>query len=125
MKAKQNIAETTRNLDGLRDRMKTEVTTNLQTERANLRDTLLRQETEQKLLLEFLSDDAGRLSDDPERVSYTISREAEGGRQEIHGDPASVLQPGDVVTIKPLDAARSVDQVASTNAIQNLPAAAR
>ena len=125
MKARQNIADTTRNLDGLKDRQQTEVTTMLQTERAALRDAMLRRDAQQKLLLKSLSDDAGRLSENPEDVTYSISRMVGDKRTEMAAEPTTGMMPGDVLTIKPRDARKSANQIASSSPAVDQAAASR
>src|SRR5690606_8169820 len=55
MRARQAITEATRNLDGLRDKQRTEIAGELQQERANLEQLTLKRETAQKVLLEILA----------------------------------------------------------------------
>ena len=55
MRAKQNISEASRNLEGLYDRQRTEVNIELQTEQANLDQMLLKREVAQKQMLKILS----------------------------------------------------------------------
>ncbi len=49
MRARQGITEATRNLDGLRDKMKTDVASELQTEQASLDESRLKRDTSQRL----------------------------------------------------------------------------
>ncbi len=55
MRARQGVAEATRNLDGLRDRRRTEIASDLQTEQSSLEQAMLKREVAQKLLLDLLA----------------------------------------------------------------------
>ena len=98
MRARQSIAEATRNLDGLGDKQQTEVTSQLQAEQALLDQLKLKRETTQKMLLDALS--AGTGSQPGEApLSFTVTRQVDGVTKEITAAEATVLQPGDVVRV--------------------------
>ncbi|WP_372353074.1 polysaccharide biosynthesis/export family protein [Pararhizobium sp. BT-229] len=100
MRARQNIAETTRNLDGLYDKQRTEVASELQSEQANLDQQKLKRDTTQKLLLEALSGDTGSdVSAGAMTLAFTVTRQSGGAAREILASDSTVLQPGDVVKV--------------------------
>lgn len=98
MRARQGVAEATRSLDGLHDRRKTEIASELQQQRASLEQMLLKRETSQKLLLELLAK-KGPALDEPQ-VSMTIVRLENGQSVEIEAEESTPLMPGDVVKVK-------------------------
>lgn len=100
MRAKQNISEASRNLEGLYDRQRTEVNIELQTEQANLDQLLLKREVAQKQMLKILSKQ-DRTSDmgDPTMLVFSIDRLVDGQAQEIAASSDTVLQPGDVLRV--------------------------
>ena len=99
MRARQAITEATRNLDGLRDKQRTEIAGELQQERANLEQLTLKRETAQKVLLEILAS-SPRAADAEERpLVYAITRNTEGRVEEITARETTALAPGDVVKV--------------------------
>jgi len=99
MRARQAITEATRNLDGLRDKQRTEIAGELQQERANLEQLTLKRETAQKVLLEILAS-SPRAADAEERpLVYAITRNTEGRVEEISARETTALAPGDVVKV--------------------------
>jgi hypothetical protein len=101
MRARQGIAEATRNLEGLRDRHDTEVAGELQEQRAKLDDLVLKEEVARKMLFETLGsaanpEDLGR----DQSISFSIVRREGGEPQEIPALESTALLPGDVVKIK-------------------------
>nr|WP_298103256.1 polysaccharide biosynthesis/export family protein [uncultured Shinella sp.] len=100
MRAKQNISEASRNLEGLYDRQRTEVNIELQTEQANLDQMLLKREVAQNQMLRILSK-PDSLSDtgDPTTLVFSIDRLVDGKAQEIAASSDTVLQPGDVLRV--------------------------
>lgn len=120
MRARQNIAETTRNLDGISDKQRTEVASELQAEQASLDQQKVKRETTQKLLLEALSGDATTQGEAAAiKLSFSVTRQEGGVIRDFAASDSTVLQPGDVVRVarvvspKPVDAtARPADQQA-------------
>ncbi|MBI1619248.1 polysaccharide biosynthesis/export family protein [Aquamicrobium zhengzhouense] len=98
MRARQGVAEATRDLDGLEDRRKTEIAGELQKDQSSLEQTLLRRETAQKLLLELLAKKAPSRNDDA--VSFAVIRIEGGQAIEIDAKESTLLKPGDVVKVK-------------------------
>ncbi len=112
MRARQNIAETTRNLDGLYDKQRTEVAVEFQSEQASLDEQKLKQETTQKLLLQALSGDpASQAGAGAVMLAFSITRQDGISVTEIAASDSTVLLPGDVVRVlrkappAPVDAA--------------------
>jgi polysaccharide export outer membrane protein len=99
MRARQNITETTRNLEGLEDKQRTEVAGALQQEQANLQKLLLNQEVSQKLLLETLAS-AAPSAKSSEAVDFMITRYMDGRTSEIATTESTPLMPGDVITVR-------------------------
>lgn len=98
MRARQNIAETTRNLDGLYDKQRTEVASELQSEQAGLDQLKLKRETVQKLLLQALSRDTPSEAA-TETLAYTVTRRTDGSAREAPASDTTILHPGDVVRV--------------------------
>jgi protein involved in polysaccharide export with SLBB domain len=100
MRARQNIAETTRNLDGLYDKQGTQVAFDLQSEQASLDQQKLKRETTQKLLLQALSGDAASQTEaDVMTLAFSVTRQEGTAVREIPARGSTVLQPGDVVRV--------------------------
>jgi len=100
MRARQNIAETTRSLDGLYDKQRTEVAVELQAEQASLDQQKLKRETTQKLLLEALSGDTGSQDDaSGATLAFSVTRREGASIRDIPASDSTVLQPGDVVRV--------------------------
>ena len=100
MRARQNIAETTRSLDGLYDKQRTEVAVELQLEQASLDQQNLKRDTTQKLLLEALSGDAGSPAEaGGATLAFSVTRQEGQSIREIPALDSTVLQPGDVVRV--------------------------
>lgn len=99
MRARQNITEATRNLEGLQDRRQTEVASELQAEQANLEQLLLKQDVSQKLLLDALSSGDALVGQAAPRLSYTVTRAADGQMHDMPAADTTLLQPGDVVRV--------------------------
>jgi len=115
MRARQAIAEATRNADGLLDRQKTEVATALQDEQAKLATLKLKREASQKILLEALAARSGGTKGD---LSFTITRRLDGEPTEISASETTPLQPGDAVTVASSVApAAAVDSKTKTTAL--------
>lgn len=100
MRARQNIAETTRSLDGLYDKQRTEVAFELQSEQASLDQQNLKRETTQKLLFETLSGDVASQADAGAAIlAFSVTRQKGVSVSEIPASESTVLQPGDVVRV--------------------------
>ncbi|MBW9065780.1 polysaccharide biosynthesis/export family protein [Rhizobium herbae] len=100
MRARQNIAEATRNLEGLYDKQQTEVATELQSAQAALDQLQLKRDTTQKLLLNALS--SGMASGTPggdRTLAFTVTRRTGETVDEIAASDSTFLQPGDVVRV--------------------------
>jgi protein involved in polysaccharide export with SLBB domain len=98
MRARQNIAEATRNLDGLSDKQRTEVASQLQAEQATLDQLKLKRDTTQTMLLNALSA-GGDSQAGEEPLAFTVTRQVDGIAKEIAAEETTVLQPGDVVRV--------------------------
>lgn len=98
MRARQNIAETTRNLEGLYDKQQSEVATDLQSEQAALDQLALKRDTTQKLLLNALSEGMGS-GGGGVTLAFTVTRRSGDTVSEIPASESTFLQPGDVVRV--------------------------
>ena len=100
MRARQNIAEATRNLEALHDKQQTEVALQMQVEQANLDQLRLKRDVSQKLLLELLaSGNRSALSGKRGPVTFTIARVENGIEKTIQADESTALMAGDVVKV--------------------------
>ena len=100
MRARQNIAEATRNIEALHDKQKTEVALQMQTEQANLDQLRLNRDISQKLLLDLLaSGNRSELSGRGGAVTFTIARMENGIEKTIPADESTGLMAGDVVKV--------------------------
>jgi len=97
MRARQNVAEATRNLDGLHDSRRTAVASELQREQGSLEQTVLKREVTQRLLLDLLSAPSAGL--DEETLTFTIVRKEAGETNEMTALESTPLLPGDVVRV--------------------------
>lgn len=115
MRAKQNISEASRNLEGLYDRQRTEVNIELQTEQANLDQMLVKREAAQNQMLRILAKQ-DKVSDtgDPTVLVFSLDRLVDGRTREIAASNDTVLQPGDVLRVT-----RSPSTTASETLAQN------
>ncbi|MDM9646282.1 polysaccharide biosynthesis/export family protein [Rhizobium sp. S163] len=116
MRARQSISQTTRDLQALYDERKTEVASDLQSERAALVQLKLKRETSQKLVLDSLSSLGGAVKQDEKPVlGFVIVRRENGTINEISASETSALMPGDVVKVtRPsLQAVKPVEQVSA------------
>ena len=98
MRARQAISEATRNLEGLHDQRQTEVATELQNTQANLKDLMLRADTDQKLLLEALAG-GGSSKEAAGLVSLAVVRKDGSAVDEMPAEETTILLPGDVVKV--------------------------
>ncbi|MBD0415650.1 polysaccharide biosynthesis/export family protein [Oryzicola mucosus] len=100
MRARQNISEATRNLEGLRDRQQTEIAAQMQAEQANLEKLNLNREVTQKLLLDLLASSRKTAANDEEaQTTYTITRPQGPAQSVFDASDSTVLLPGDVVKV--------------------------
>ncbi|WEX74990.1 polysaccharide biosynthesis/export family protein [Sinorhizobium numidicum] len=101
MRARQNISETTRNLEGLIDKHQSDIATELQAEQATLEQLKLQRATKEKLLIDTLSAAEGSVQRDEEdgSVTFIITRRGGGKIIELPASQATALMPGDVVRI--------------------------
>ncbi|MFK0331777.1 SLBB domain-containing protein [Rhizobium sp. NPDC090275] len=116
MRARQNISQTTRDLQALYDERKTEVASDLQAERATLVQLKLKRETSQKLVLDRLQSLGGALKQDEKPVlTFVIVRRENGTINEISASETMALLPGDVVKVTrpPIEAVKPVEQVSA------------
>jgi len=97
MRARQGIAEATRNLDGLLDSRNTEVASELQGEQSRLEQALLKREVSQKLLLETLS--SGTSGIEPPSESFAVIRRDGAETRETPAVQSTLLRPGDVIRV--------------------------
>ncbi|YCI04629.1 polysaccharide biosynthesis/export family protein [Ensifer sp. D2-11] len=100
MRARQNISEATRNLEGLNDTHKSEVAAALQSEQEKVDQLKLKRETTERLLLEILEakTSGGPTAEGPS-LTYSITRRANGKATEFQASEATDLRPGDVVRV--------------------------
>jgi polysaccharide export outer membrane protein len=96
MRARQSVAEATRNLDGLHDSRQTEIASDMQREQSALEQVLLKRDMTQKLLLDLLSASAKSISDES-RLTLRILRQEDGRAVELPAVESTPLRPGDVV----------------------------
>jgi polysaccharide export outer membrane protein len=100
MRARQGIAEATRNLDGVRDRHRTQIADELQAEQAELAQNRLKRDVAQSLLLNLLAVKPGAKKDDNRKVaSFTITRVVKGRSVTLAAADYEPLQPGDVLSV--------------------------
>ncbi|MFA6153308.1 polysaccharide biosynthesis/export family protein [Mesorhizobium sp.] len=101
MRARQNITESTRNLEGLHDKQQTEVAAQMQNEQANLDQLKLTRDISQKLLLDLLAKkNRLALSGTPGGAEMTIKRHDGGVETVTAASESTLLGPGDVVEVK-------------------------
>lgn len=98
MRARQNLAETNRNLDGLHDRQETEVASALQAEKAAIEQLKIKRDLTQTLLLNTLSEDGVSGQNDVAPI-FTLVRRDHGDVVEIAATSATLLHPGDVLRV--------------------------
>ncbi len=100
MRARQNISEATRNLEGLTDNRQVDVTAQLQAEKGALKQLQLRRDTRNNVLTGALGADAnGDSAASPSLTSYSISRRTDGKVAVIAANETTTVQPGDVVRV--------------------------
>lgn len=96
MRAQQNLADSTRNSESLRDDDATRAATELQVAKTSLDELKVRESVSENLL-------GGGVSDQPDggqsAMSYVIVRESAGNANEITADENTVLLPGDVLKV--------------------------
>lgn len=110
MRARQNITEATRNLEGLRDQFQTDVAAELQREEASLDQLRFKRDMAQKLLLETLASQSATSRPGEDRaVEFTITRRKAGDAREISADESTVLLPGDVLKVSFMPPAKPED----------------
>lgn len=109
MRARQAVAETTRNLDGLHDKRQTDIAAELQHEQSSLEQALLKREVTQKLLLDLL---AAAPAGADATLSFAVVRREAGDVIELPAQETTLLRPGDVVkvTLAPSSSGREVSQ---------------
>ncbi len=98
MRARQNITQATRDLEGLQDKHQTEVASELQQEQAGLDQLQLREKTSQKLLVDLVSSGIGG-TDDAD-MHLTVIRSGSGGEKEVAAAESTALLPGDVLKVR-------------------------
>lgn len=100
MRARQGVAEATRNLDALRDRRRSDAAADLQTSKAQLEQAKVRRDLTQRLLFEAM----GTTNFDPASrdnlLAYTIVRNVKGKPESFEATEITQLQPGDVINAK-------------------------
>ncbi|WP_018099498.1 polysaccharide biosynthesis/export family protein [Sinorhizobium meliloti] len=113
MRARQNISEATRNLEGLNDTRKSEVAAALQSEQEKVDQLKLKRETTERLLLEILEPktSGGPTTEGPS-LTYSITRRANGKATEFPASEATDLMPGDVVRVVRQAQQRAVEPAA-------------
>lgn len=115
MRARQNITEATRNLEGLHDKQQTEVASQIQTEQGNLEQLAQKRDTTQKLLLDVLSrKDRTALSGEG-GAELTIKRSRLGEQVTIPATESTELMSGDVVEVRLPGMQRGRDQAVAAD----------
>lgn len=115
MRARQNITEATRNLEGLHDKQQTEVASQIQTEQGNLEQLAQKRDTTQKLLLDVLSrKDRTALSGEG-GAELTIKRSRLGEQVTIPATESTELMSGDVVEVRLPGMQRGHDQAVAAD----------
>ncbi|KQZ93875.1 hypothetical protein ASD64_02925 [Mesorhizobium sp. Root157] len=100
MRARQNLAEAKRNMEGIEDKRQTEVAIEIQAEQASLEQLRLKRDVSQKLLLDVLSSSGpAAASGQSAAVSYAITRAKDGQEATVAADESTALLPGDVVKV--------------------------
>lgn len=99
MRARQNISETTRNLEGLYDNRQAEVASELQSEQATLEQLKLKRATTERLLLDELSATEGSAQRGEQATSFVIIRRGDGRIGEFPASETTALMPGDVIKV--------------------------
>ncbi|MCA1406675.1 polysaccharide biosynthesis/export family protein [Ensifer sp. IC3342] len=99
MRARQNISEATRNLEGLYDNRQAEVASELQSEQATLEQLKLKRATTERLLLDELSATEGSAQRDEQATSFVIIRRGDGKIGEFPATETTALMPGDVIKV--------------------------
>jgi polysaccharide export outer membrane protein len=99
MRARQNLAEAKRNMEGIEDKRQTEVATEIQAEQANLEQLRLKRDVSQKLLLDTLSSSSLTASGQDATISYSITRSQDGQKVTVPAIESTALMPGDVVKV--------------------------
>ncbi|MCV3736262.1 polysaccharide biosynthesis/export family protein [Rhizobium sp. TRM96647] len=100
MRARQNISEATRNLEGLTDNRQVDVTAQLQAEKGALKQLQLRRDTRNNVLNGALGGNAdGDSAASTSLTSYSISRRAGGKVDMLEANETTTVQPGDVVRV--------------------------
>jgi len=100
MRARQNITEATRSLEGLHDKQKTDVASEMQSEQANLDQLKLKRDTSQRLLLDQLAQkNRPPPAGDAGQVTYTIKRHDQGSENVFDAAESTLLMPSDVVEV--------------------------
>ncbi|MCO6049110.1 polysaccharide biosynthesis/export family protein [Mesorhizobium sp. RP14(2022)] len=99
MRAQQSLTETNRSLDGLADKRRTDVASELQSEQAKLEQAILRRDTAQKLILEAIA--SGRVSASVQNATlrYELVRRENGEAKTRDVSETESLEPGDVLKV--------------------------
>lgn len=101
MRARQNLAETTRNIDGLYDRQTTEIATSLQSEEASLDQLRLKRNLTQSLLVNAMQEEQDTTqTEDVVHTAFSITRNENGETREMPASGSTALRPGDVLHIQ-------------------------
>lgn len=99
MRARQNITQATRDLEGLYDKRHTEVSSELQSARASLAQLKFKQETSQQLLYRNLSSIGPSEADEKPTLKFVIVRRTEGKDHELDASETTSMVPGDVLKV--------------------------
>ncbi len=120
MRGKQAINETTRNLEGLSDTRRSEIASELQSEKANLDQLKLKRETTQQLLLEQLAANEGANDRGEELpLTFVVSRRDNGQVNQFTASETTELAPGDVVKVTQLRTPEGASDAAATTSTSN------
>jgi protein involved in polysaccharide export with SLBB domain len=107
MRARQAIAEATRNLEGLQDQQQTQIATELQQTQAQLNELRIRRETQQRLLMAALDGQSPNAAEPEKPTVYRIVRQTLDGPQEIDATETTLLEPSDVIKVRRPGSAQS------------------
>ena len=102
LRAQQSLSETNRNAAGLRDKRRTELAQDLQSEQAKLEQLTLQQATTQNLLLQLDLDNpitASAAAGEDSMLTYAIVRQEQSKTEDLVADENTVLMPGDVLKV--------------------------
>ncbi|MCO5062880.1 MAG: polysaccharide biosynthesis/export family protein [Rhizobiaceae bacterium] len=99
MRARQGIAEATRNIDSMQDRRRSDAAAELQDWKANLERAQTERDVAQRLLFQMLGNAPVPGQSLDETVAYLITREVDGKQSSVDATGSTMLRPGDVLNV--------------------------